>query len=173
MDNYTFFTTPEGAVYGVSERVMKAGYIPKDGVLLSTNEEINWFKQRSADSKRIDDLTDRGRLALAKKLFQEKIIPVGTIRALTGVNVPDSFFSELPEELADESLEIEFKEVSPESDVIEVPDLVVEEIPEPVVAVRKLVIEVPEPVVEEAPFDSDILDNALQVFNRFFPSREN
>lgn len=39
MDNHTFFKTPEGFIYGVSNRIMGSGYVPMGGVVLATDVE--------------------------------------------------------------------------------------------------------------------------------------
>lgn len=40
MDKQTFFKTPEGNTYGVSERVMALGHVPAEGVTLASEEDL-------------------------------------------------------------------------------------------------------------------------------------
>jgi hypothetical protein len=46
MDKRTYFKTPEGGMYSVSERVMDIGHEPAEGVVEATEEDIKAFKQR-------------------------------------------------------------------------------------------------------------------------------
>lgn len=49
MEDYTFFKTPTGAIYGVSSRVMEAGFSPADGAVEATPEERDDFLTRASN----------------------------------------------------------------------------------------------------------------------------
>lgn len=48
MNNRTFFKTPEGNLYSVSEMIMYLGHVPAEGVVPATDEEIAAYKKAHA-----------------------------------------------------------------------------------------------------------------------------
>lgn len=78
MDKRTFFKTPDGVLYSVSERVIEIGHTPVEGVVPATDEEIEAFKQRQETN-----LVHEEKLAKMEELFNNNIIPEAVFNQLS------------------------------------------------------------------------------------------
>lgn len=67
---HTFFKTPDGNLYAVSERVMNL-HVPAEGVILASDEDITAHQQK----QKYGLLMDEEKIAQIKQLLQDGILP--------------------------------------------------------------------------------------------------
>lgn len=109
----TFFKTPDGFIYGVSQRIIDAGYNPIDGSVEASGDEIYHFSRVLTKEEKISNLQ---KLLDIKILTEEKFN-----KAVEDIpNDPEPIVEVIPESIVEEE------------PVVEETEPVVEVIPEPV-----------------------------------------
>lgn len=115
MDGYTIFKNLDGAFFGVSDRVVDAGYNLKEGIVYASDEEVAAFEQRATKTR-----TKEERLAGVQAMLNKKLIT-------------EEVFNTHVENISNEPELVE--EVVPEPVEEVIPESVVEIVPEPVLEV--------------------------------------
>lgn len=87
-EDYTFFKNKDGAVYGVSPRIINNGFTPQKGHREATPEEKEAFIQRAIDNASQERPQSKQDLHILALDFKESGIPTSSIKFLLGVN-PD------------------------------------------------------------------------------------
>lgn len=77
MANRTFFKTPDGGIYSVSDKVISVGFEPSEGVRYATDEEIEEYNRQQEIS-----LTNRNKLSKLKELRDNNILSDSSYESL-------------------------------------------------------------------------------------------
>lgn len=88
-ENHTFFKGPEGGIYGVSPRVINAGFSPPEGHTSASQEEIEAFLQRIVDNQALPRPQTPEDFQVAAVTLQEKGVFPHAIKKITGVDIDE------------------------------------------------------------------------------------
>jgi hypothetical protein len=84
---YTFFKNKDGAMYGVSPRVIAGGFVPEEGHFEVTREEKEEFIQKAIDNSSQEyPKTQKELQLLALELKDKGVLPFG-VEQITGINI--------------------------------------------------------------------------------------